>query len=174
MNKDEVFRQIYQRYHKPLVAYAKKFVFDDERANDMAQETFRKLFVQDLDKLEGRMPQWLFTVCKNTCFKFTRTNSRYSYTDELPDSPAEQSDPSEDLILKEDVKLVQKAMRKLKPNQRKVIRLRYFQNYSYESIAKKSKLSLGNVGFQLHTAIKNLKKLMDSYQKKENISLLTV
>jgi RNA polymerase sigma factor (sigma-70 family) len=46
----------------------------------------------------------------------------------------------------------------LSENQRKAIKLRYFNNLSYAEIAKKMKTSENNVGFTICTGIKNLKK----------------
>ena len=49
----------------------------------------------------------------------------------------------------------------LKDNQKKAIIYRYYKDMTYEQIAKKMKLSTGNVGFILHTAIKKIKEEFD-------------
>jgi RNA polymerase sigma-70 factor (ECF subfamily) len=49
---------------------------------------------------------------------------------------------------------------RLRPNQREVIRLKFMHDCSYQEIANVTGLSIGNVGFIMHTAIKKLRDLM--------------
>lgn len=46
----------------------------------------------------------------------------------------------------------------LPPNQREVVRLKFQAQMSYGEIAAVTSLSVGNVGFLLHTAIKTLRR----------------
>jgi RNA polymerase sigma-70 factor (ECF subfamily) len=48
----------------------------------------------------------------------------------------------------------------LSPNQREVIRLKFQNDLSYREIAEVTRLSVTNVGFLLHTGLKNLRELL--------------
>ena len=45
----------------------------------------------------------------------------------------------------------------LPPNQQEVIRLKFQNGFSYQEIARITELSMGNVGFLIHTAVARLR-----------------
>jgi len=47
---------------------------------------------------------------------------------------------------------------RLPPNQQEVIRLKFQNGFSYKEISRITELSVSNVGFLLHTAIKTLRR----------------
>ena len=49
---------------------------------------------------------------------------------------------------------------KLTPNQQEVVRLKFQNGFSYQEISRITSLSVTNVGFILHTAIKSLRQEM--------------
>jgi RNA polymerase sigma-70 factor (ECF subfamily) len=49
---------------------------------------------------------------------------------------------------------------RLRPNQREVVRLKFIHECSYQEIAGITGLSVGNVGFIMHHAIKKLRELL--------------
>ena len=55
---------------------------------------------------------------------------------------------------------VLKLMGRLTPNQQEVVRLKFQNGFSYEEISRITSLSVGNVGFILHTALKTLRNHM--------------
>ena len=57
--------EVVERYERPLVRYAARLLGDVEHARDVVQDTFLQLIRQDHSKLDGRLPEWLFTVCRN-------------------------------------------------------------------------------------------------------------
>ena len=46
---------------------------------------------------------------------------------------------------------------RLPPNQEEVVRLRFQNGFSYKEIARITDLSVGNVGFLIHTAVSRLR-----------------
>jgi RNA polymerase sigma factor (sigma-70 family) len=60
-------------------------------------------------------------------------------------------------------------LNKLSDNQKKAIKLRYFNNLSYAEIAKKMKTSEGNVGFSISAGIRNLKKHFYKYKANQEV-----
>ncbi|HVW37914.1 MAG TPA: sigma factor, partial [Pirellulales bacterium] len=57
-------RSVVARYEGPLVRYAARITGDAERARDVVQDTFLRLCEQDRAELDGRLAQWLYTVCR--------------------------------------------------------------------------------------------------------------
>jgi RNA polymerase sigma factor (sigma-70 family) len=53
---------------------------------------------------------------------------------------------------------VLRLLSRLPPNQQEVVRLKFQNGFSYQEISRITSLSVSNVGFILHTAIKNLRQ----------------
>ena len=76
--------------------------------------------------------------------------------------------PEEDMILKQRGKILQGYLAKLSPRYRVLIDLRYFNEYSYEEIAKALALPLGTVKVQLFRAREKLYELISETDLNES------
>ena len=70
-------------------------------------------------------------------------------------------DPSQSSDTHELCDRVWHLVEQLSPNQREVLRLKYIHDCSYKDIAAATGLSVGNVGFLMHVAIKKLRDLLN-------------
>lgn len=61
-------------------------------------------------------------------------------------------DPQEEAIKGEKIEIIQNIVTKLPAKYQVLVRLRYFQELSYEEIAEEMKVPLGTVKAQLHRA----------------------
>jgi RNA polymerase sigma-70 factor (ECF subfamily) len=156
---DELFAEIYKDYFPRLFSHAKKILYNDSLVEECVQTVFSKLLEQDYSKIENidHLRKWLFTVCRNTSFKLKIKENRYVQAEEN-ESFCEDPSPFENLDRKELYKQVSKILNTLSPQQKKMVKLRYFSDLDYGQIAKKMKTTTGNVGFHLSTALKNVRK----------------
>ena len=69
------------------------------------------------------------------------------------------------IIKREQFKRLYAVIDQLRPSYRSIIRLRYFKEYSYESIANEMNVSLSKVKTELWRAKKELFKIYDQYEK---------
>ncbi|MCA9123174.1 MAG: sigma-70 family RNA polymerase sigma factor [Planctomycetaceae bacterium] len=150
---------IVQQYERPLVRYAAQIVGDLERGRDVAQDTFLRLCKQDRDHLDGHLVEWLYTVCRNRALDVRRKESRMkSMTAEQtivqPSRGTDQADLSEQ---QDTTARVLEFVDRLSENQREVVRLKFQHGLSYKEIAAVTELSVTNVGYLIHTAIKKLR-----------------
>lgn len=150
--------RIVDRYERPLLAYAKRMLGGDwQAAQDAVQETFLRLCREDRAKIESRLAAWLFTVCRSRVIDMQRTNhatpidaSQVTVADPAPDVAQTLSD-------EEDKVHLDQLVHKLTSRQQEVLRLRLQAGLSYREIAEVTGLTIGNVGFHLHEAIRNLR-----------------
>jgi RNA polymerase sigma-70 factor (ECF subfamily) len=165
----EQFLEIYKEYKPRLYGAADKIVKDHQKVEDVVHEVFVRLLKQDYSKLDGHLKEWLFTVCRNCSIKQYHKTNRYLLIDDENyfDVMDESTSVSESLINDELVKLMMKCIKKLSKTQQKVVNLRYFKGLSYKEIAKKAKITNGNVGFILHDATARLKKMMNLENRKK-------
>jgi RNA polymerase sigma-70 factor (ECF subfamily) len=72
--------------------------------------------------------------------------------------PALSERPGDSLERQETMSQIVRLMETLPKNQREVLRLKFQSDLSYKQISEITGLSVTNVGFLIHTAIKTLRK----------------
>lgn len=146
-------------YERALVRYATQITGDLDRGRDVAQDTFLQLCKQDPQQLDGRLAQWLFAVCRNRALDIRRKEDRMKTMTQ--DQATAQPDAAADVDQvehQETVEQVSQFMDGLSENQREVVRLKFQNGLSYKEIAAITELSVSNVGYLIHTALKSLRK----------------
>ena len=69
---EEFVRRALNEFESPLIGYAVTFLHDVDRAKDVVQDTFIRLYQQDIEKVRGGLKTWLFTVCRNRALDVLR------------------------------------------------------------------------------------------------------
>ena len=164
------------RYERPLVRYAQSILGDLDAARDVVQDTFIR-WVQksrEEDKSDPYSPEsslvpgasleseapWLFTVCRNRATDFLRKEGRVNRFAEGQAERLVAADPRPGAGIEraEQHAAVLRLVEKLPPTQQEVVRLKCQNGDSYQEISRITSLSVTNVGFILHTAIKRLRQ----------------
>jgi len=139
-------------YERSLVRYASWILGDVERAREIVQETFLRLCRQEPTRISGHLAQWLFTVCRNLAFDTRKKESRMTPLGDI------EIGVTPDLEEKQTVSQILQIMESLPKNQREVIYLKFQSDLSYKEISEITQLSVGNVGFLIHTALRAIRK----------------
>lgn len=133
-----------------------------EEAEDLTQETFLRAF-SSLRKFRGdsHISTWLYRIAVNLCMSQMRKKVILPLEPEAEgrigdDTPLEVSQEQEDLS-----KEVQMILDQLPPFYKTVLVLRYFEDLSYEEMARLLKTSVGSVKLALHRARKKFKEKME-------------
>ena len=149
-------------FESALIGYAASIVKDEDRAKDVVQDTFIKLYEQDPEKVKESLKAWLFTVCRNRCFDIIRKEKRMINVedDQLTVIRDAGDDPSRAAERADEHSNVIKFLDRLPENQREVIRLKFEGDMSYKEISQVTQLSVSNVGFLIHAGIKRLRGLL--------------
>ena len=148
-------RGILDTYEGPLTRYAARITGDVETAREVAQETFMRLCDQDPAALNGRLAPWLFTVCRRKAIDVQRKENRMATVaePEAPTTSGERNDPAGIVQRREESGYVLDALAELSSDQQDAIRLRFQNGLGYKEIAAVTGLTIGNVGYLIHTAI---------------------
>jgi len=158
----ELVERAISEYELRLVGYAKTIVHDLDRARDIVQDTFIRLYQQDVGKVSDGLKAWLFTVCRNRALDVLRKEKRLvaMEDDVLVDRDSGEPSPYQTVVDQERVELVKSYIARLPENQATVILLKFEKGYSYQEISAETGLSSGNVGFLIHTGMKRLRSLL--------------
>ena len=146
------------QHESNLVRYATWILGDVEQAREVVQETFLRLCKQKRDRLSDHRPPWLFTVCRNLAFDIRKKENRMTPLTDPDTLMTVESRPGASLERDETMSQVMRVMDTLPKNQREVLRLKFQHDLSYKEISEITQLSVSNVGFLIHTAIKSLRK----------------
>jgi|ERR1051326_2883669 RNA polymerase sigma-70 factor (ECF subfamily) len=163
--RSEWMRSVMARYEGPLTRYASRLTGDLDRGRDIVQDTFLRLCETEPSNVNGHLAEWLFTVCRNRALDVQRKESRLKPLDDAKLEVCESTDPSPSLAAErsETTSLVLKLVESLPANQQEVVLLKFQNGLSYREISGITKLSVSNVGFLIHTAIKNLRGQMQQH-----------
>jgi len=159
----EWVRGVLREYEGPLVRYAARITGDLDRARDVVQDTFIKLCRENPARIENRLAEWLFTVCRNQALDLLRKEGRMKPLNEVDLNTRVSPEPSPLALAQqhEEMGWAQRLLEVLPPNQQEVVRLKFQNGLSYKEISRVTNLSVSNVGFLIHTAIKALRHQME-------------
>ncbi|MBK8806228.1 MAG: sigma-70 family RNA polymerase sigma factor [Bacteroidales bacterium] len=167
----QAYAELMDRYRDTIFYMLLKMVKNKSDADDLTIEAFGKAF-KNIHQYTPNyaFSTWLFKIASNNCIDFIRKKKAniISIDGQLDDSGEEMQlpiaantpDPEEDMIKQQKALLMQNVVEKLKPRYRELVRLRYFQEYSYEEIASEMKLPLGTVKAQLFRARELLSNIL--------------
>jgi RNA polymerase sigma-70 factor (ECF subfamily) len=149
-----------ERYEGPLVRYAARLVGDVERARDVVQDTFLRLCGKNRADLDGHLAAWLFAVCRNRALDVRKKENRMRQLSQHRTEPrsGQPGDQTVAVEVQETADQVDVILRRLPENQQEVIRLKFQNGLSYRQISQITDLSVSNVGYIIHTAIKRIRR----------------
>jgi RNA polymerase sigma factor (sigma-70 family) len=153
-------RAVMDRYSGSLTRYAASIVGDTSRAQDVVQDTLARLCGEERARLEPHLAEWLFTVCRNRALDVLRKENRMTplSAEELATRPSPGPSPAHEVERRDTHRRVLQALAALPRNQQEVVRLKFQNGLSYEEISHVTQLTVTNVGFLIHTAIKTLRQ----------------
>ena len=150
-----------EAHQSALIRYAHCLLNDGDQARDAVQEAFIKLCRQPREKVEDRLFPWLFRVVRNQCFNMLRKEKRMSYL-ESPDTWVAEDDratsQTRDRRKQEAIASLFELVENLPVRQRELVYLKFQQDFTYREISRVTGLTVSNVGFILHQAVKSLKQ----------------
>src|SRR5262245_39877814 len=146
--------EVLDHYENRLVSYATWILGNVECAREVVQETFLRLCREDHSSISNHVAQWLFTVCRNLAFDTRKKEGRMT---PLGDVEIGVAAGLED---KQTVSEILQIVETPPKNQREVIYLKFLCDLSYKEISSITNLSVSNVGFLIHTAVRAIRKQM--------------
>jgi len=158
------YAELMNRYKKPVYHMILKMVRNVDDAEDLTIEAFAKAFKYlHRFKKDYTFSTWLFRIATNNAIDFIRKKRletlslNSSYKDDSGDAvtiDVEDNDPNpmEEAIKMQRNELVRLFVTKLPPKYQRLVRLRYFDEMSYDEISKELEAPLGTVKAQLHRA----------------------
>jgi RNA polymerase sigma factor (sigma-70 family) len=163
-NDQKAYAELMKRYRKSVFHLVLKMVRNSDEAEDLTIEAFAKAF-KGLHKFnpEFTFSTWLFRIATNNCIDYIRKKRIQTTSinnpwkdndgDEISIDVKDNSlNPEDENIKKQKIELMQTIVTRLPSKYQVLIKMRYFQELSYEEIADNLEFPLGTVKAQLHRA----------------------
>jgi RNA polymerase sigma-70 factor (ECF subfamily) len=158
----ETIEELFAALEAPLLSYGLRLTGEIGLAEDAVQEAFMKLHSQFKEVREPR--RWLYRTVHNLALnqrrqaaKIVSINSSSSAENEnSPDTADPAPLPDEQIIRMEGIGQVRLSLETLDERSRELIRLKFTDELSYRDIAARTGISVSNVGYILHHALKTI------------------
>ncbi|HEY5689988.1 MAG TPA: sigma-70 family RNA polymerase sigma factor [Cyclobacteriaceae bacterium] len=161
---EKAYATLLTRYKRPVYQMILKMVRNVDDSEDLTIESFAKAFKSlHRFKKDFTFSTWLFRIATNNTIDFIRKKRlktlsiSNTYTDDDGQSVSIDVEdvglnPQEVAIKGQKEELIQVFVNMLPAKYQKLVRLRYFNELSYEEIAQQLEAPLGTVKAQLHRA----------------------
>ena len=158
---EKAFTEIFDRYNLRLLAFARRVIRDEAKAEDIVQETFFRAhhYSKRFDETK-KFSTWIYTITYRLCLNEIRDRSRSPLR--LMTNINAEMDPSwfasgERSPLDECVNNffgdeINRAIEKLPDIHREMVELRYAHGKSYEMVSEMTGVTLGTVKSRLNRA----------------------
>lgn len=138
---------------------------DEEEAEDIAIETFTKVFAKlKLYNADFDFKTWVLSIAHNNMIDHIRKSPELKLSLDDENYPIDiQEDlpsPEESLIQKQDNDALIFYLQKLKPEYRRILELRFLEEKTYKEIAEELDLSMANVKVRLLRARQLLQEIL--------------
>ena len=171
--RERAFRELLERYERPVFSLIFRMVRDRTTAEDLAQEAFVRAF-QALGSYDPtrKFSSWLFKIANNLTIDYLRKRkletisihgSPHAHSPEaemrtrvILESPGE--DPVQFTENRELGGQIEEAIGRLRPEYRTAILLRHVEGYGYDEIAEIMDVPLGTAKTYIHRGRSELKE----------------
>jgi RNA polymerase sigma-70 factor (ECF subfamily) len=160
----QAFSYLYDNYAAALNGIITRMVDETQLTEDILQEAFVKIWNNFLhyDPSKGRLFTWMINITRNLTIDTLRSKGykkqRKILRDENSVSNYQDKNHGAD---KFDTIGLHKHVANLKPEQKSIIDLAYFNGYTQEEISKEMGIPLGTVKTRMRSAILELRKLLE-------------
>lgn len=172
------FCELVRRYGDRVLGYLFRMTGNRDQAEDLFQETFKRVHEKAHTFRGSRLKSWLFTIATRVAIDAARRRKRRKTIslDQETTCGSEEgcslaavtvapdaSDPADDLVREERKQQVREAIETLPVKQRATLVMAYYQQLSYPEVAQVMGCSVGTVKTQMSRALATLaRRLPDS------------
>jgi len=173
--QDTALNDLMERHATPVFHFLCRLVANEDDANDLAQETFVRVFKsRESFRMGGKFSTWLYTIAANLARNHFRWRSRHpniSLEAENPETeqtlggslPSDSPAPNEQAFAAERAAAVRAAVEKLPEDMREAIVLCEWEELSMAEAAEVLETTLKAVESRLYRARQLLRERLKSW-----------
>lgn len=176
----QAFAQLMRRWQGPIQKLCTRMLGDQQRGEDLMQETFARLFAKRKEyQPTGRFSTYLWRMALNLCYDELRRRKRRPeapLTEDGADGAEELMElrgvePGADVLLlrRERSEIVRRAVLRLPEAYRSVVVLRHYEDLKFREIAEVLGVPEGTVKSRMAEALSQLHRSLSGLIEEKNL-----
>ncbi|MEO5926468.1 MAG: sigma-70 family RNA polymerase sigma factor [Bryobacteraceae bacterium] len=165
--RSDPWTQLTEEHGRMVRGVILQMVHDASVADDLAQEVFLRAMERrnQFDQSQGHLPQWLTGIAKHLVLDYLKSPGRRLRSAQLPDGAAPEPTVEHALVKSAEDRALRLAVDSLRPAQRQLIQLAYFQELPQTAIAEQLRRPLGTIKGRMRSALRQLRQALDREQR---------
>lgn len=157
---ESAFAYLYDNYSAALHGIIFRIVGDGDRASDVLQDSFVKIWknIDSYERGKGTLFTWMLNIARNSAIDANRSK-HVKYQIQMNEQVVDNHnkvDPTASL----DIIGLKETVSKLRPEYRKVIEFIYMQGFTQQEFADEFGVPLGTVKTRTRSALQELRTLL--------------
>ncbi len=166
-NIQNEFECIYKKYFSPLCNYVKRYIYDEDSAREVVQETMIKFWkkIENGETVESP-EKYLYRSVYNASLnklEHIKVHNKYVSKANIRLKEIELENFEDTFYQWEIQENLEKEIKKLTPKCKEVFEMRYLECLCFKEIAEKLKISERTVESHVQSAIKKLRKRLKHF-----------
>ena len=151
------FSEIFDFIAPKINAYYLKNNLSNEQAEELTQEVLSTIWLKAklFDPEKSKFITWSFTIARNKKIDFYRKNKKNDVNEEDIRDFLYENNKSDDYELES---TINKITQELDENQKKLIKMSFFEQKSHKNIAKELEIPLGTVKSRIRASLNKMQK----------------
>ncbi len=157
-NRDELaFSEIFDFISPKINAYYIKNNLSNEQAEELTQEVLSTIWTKAefFNPEKSKFTTWSFTIARNKKIDFHRKNKRNDVNEEDIRDFLYENNKSDDYEIES---TINKITEELDQNQKKLIKMSFFEQKSHKNIATELEIPLGTVKSRIRATLSKMQK----------------
>ncbi|MGR3810980.1 RNA polymerase sigma factor [Jiulongibacter sp. NS-SX5] len=156
-NQRSAFDYLYDNYSGALFGVISRVIKDEEKAADVMQDVFLKIWTKigDYEPGKARLFTWMMNIARNASIDLYR-KERNKHMVDIDDQVGVVDSKNQDEMNISTIDL-RGIVETLRPERKVLLDLVYLQGYTQQEAAEKLNIPLGTAKSRIRTALKDLK-----------------
>ncbi len=161
--------ELFERYHVKLYNFFLRMTFEKEASQDLTQNLFYRIikYRHTFIGNDNSFKAWIYQMARNVHSDHYRQQKRKNDHIKRMNNNHNNLSESSGSYGEEDFDRLDKALLKLKPDQREILVLSRYQGLKYDEISKIKNLSVPAIKVQVHRTIRELRKIYFDEQRRQ-------
>jgi RNA polymerase sigma factor (sigma-70 family) len=171
---EEAFKKLYDRYERPVYAFACRMGRDTTMAEEIVRELFLRIWnkTERYDGAQGKRTSWMFTLTRNIAVDLLRKKRRR--TPQYMAEPEQLNFVADERTVTEaEVEIqwvggqIRAALQDLNKDQKQIMELIYYQGYTHQEVSDRHDIPLATVKSRVRSALKQLQLRLSVIGRRE-------
>lgn len=167
------FRQLVEKYKDVSLSLACSILKDQERAEDVLQESFIKVYEKlHTFREDSNFSTWLYRIVVNNSYNSLKKRKNHAQFSEIPEGRLANPPAASELQIHDQKKYIQLAMEQLRADESLILRLYYLSELKITEIKKITGFKESKIKVDLHRGRNNLQEILKKMMGEEINTLL--